>query len=231
MKVQSYKDMTVELMHATEYPAEVVGLALSITMKSDPASEIKPLSLERAKFILDADHTSVLEHINYCFLLQGISRSLLAQLTRHRMSSFTSGSQHYQDYSDYPMSVHPALQEEPVVVTALENAMYAYQSTLAFTKAPEEARQVLPNAATVTVLWTVNARSLVNFLKLRLCYRNVTEMRLFAERVRKLLVAHFPELFEHVGPQCFMETCKQGPMTCGMGPWQPLVEENDTTTR
>jgi len=78
---------------------------------------------------------------------------------------------------------------------------------------PEEARQVLPNACTVNFMWTINARSLVEFLNKRLCKRNVEEMQIFAKKLYVLCMEWFPELFVHVGPQCKMlGVCKQGPM-------------------
>jgi thymidylate synthase (FAD) len=141
------------------------------------------------------------------------------------MASYTSGSQHYQDYSEYPCVVHPEFLKDISFVNFLDVSLgnsfgeYNYLITQHGVP-PQEARQVLPNAAAVNILWTINARSLVNFLKLRLCYRNVSEMQLFAERALSLARIHFPALFNNVGPQCFMGKCKQGKMKCSTGPWK-----------
>jgi len=210
--VQSYDDMTIEIIHATPYPAEMVGLAQSITMKVSGSEMIPPMTKKKIKFLIDAEHHSLLEHVSYTFLIQGISRSLLAQITRQRTAKPTSGSQHYQNYSDYPCSVHDP--GNTIIKTSLEASYTAYKELLDSGVPKEEARQVLPNATCVNYLWTIDARNLMYFLKQRLCNRNVLEMRVLAHKVEKLVVVHFPELFGQVGPQCEMDICKQGFLQC-----------------
>ena len=36
------------------------------------------------KKVIDSKHLSILEHVNLTFCIEGVSRSLLAQFTRHR---------------------------------------------------------------------------------------------------------------------------------------------------
>lgn len=224
-KIQTYQDMTVELMQSTPYPSTMVALAQSITMRSDNASEIKDLTHSQAKFLVDAEHMSLFEHVVYTFLIQGVSRSFLAQVTRQRTASPTSGSQHYQDYSDYPCTVHSDALSGPfdLVHDALTLSYGAYRE-LVKVMPTEEARQVLPNAACVNYLWTIDARNLFYFLRQRLCNRNVTEMRVFANRVLSLVRSHFPELFKLAGPQCYKGDCKQGFLQCQEKYWLPLED-------
>ena len=218
MNVKTYKDMHIELLQRTKYPAETVAIALSLTMNNHEEYVPPLLTNKLGKYLLDADHTSPIEHVHYTFLLQGLSRSFLAQITRHRMGSFTSASQHYQDYRDYPYVV---IDEDPNYSVAFNNAHAAYRALIDKGVPKEEARQVLPNAAAVNLLWSVNARGLVSFLKQRLCYRNVAEMQMFAERVLSLVKPTFPEVFNFVGPQCYMDgKCKQGRLKCDEGPWK-----------
>mgnify|MGYP000148724781 CR=1 FL=1 len=223
-KTLSYCDTTIELLHATPYPAEVVGLALSITVSADDAADIKPVTQKKAKFLIDAEHTSLFEHVVYTFLIQNMSRSLLAQITRQRTASPTSGSQHYQDYSGYPCVVHPDLQNNLDVEYALSVSTSIYAKLIGSGTPREEARQVLPNASGVNYLWTIDARNLMFFLRQRCCNRNVAEMRWFADRVRATVMPHFPELWQNVGPQCFMDKCKQGFMQCREKTWRPSDE-------
>ncbi len=80
----------------------------------------------------------------------------------------------------------------------------------------EEARQVLPNAAAVNILWSVNARSLVNFLEQRLCRRNVEEMQIFAQKIWEEVNDYWPEFADCCGPYCYPSgKCNQGFMSCG----------------
>jgi len=220
--VQSYDKMSIELMQATPYPAEMVALAQSITMNAQADAEIPKFTAAKAKFLINAEHTSLFEHVVYTFLIQGVSRSFLAQITRQRTGSPTSGSQHYQDYSDYPCvtgNVSPTAQI--IMQSALDATYKAYGDLLKLNVPREEARQVLPNAAAVNYLWTIDARNLMFFLRQRTCNRNVDEMQVFAERVLSLVHGHFPELFCHVGPQCYMDTCKQGFLQCEAQSWNP----------
>ena len=45
--------------------------------------------------LMSMGHESVLEHVSFTFLIEGVSRVLLAQLTRHRIASFSVQSQRY----------------------------------------------------------------------------------------------------------------------------------------
>jgi thymidylate synthase (FAD) len=220
-KILTYKDSKVKLLYATPNPAGVVGLAVAMTMKQD-LHDTKPITSKLCKFLVNAEHTSLLEHVVYTFQLENYSRSFLAQITRQRMSSFTSASQHYQGYSDYPCVVAPETNADDLAFldTAFARA-YSTYDYLSDVCAIEEARQVLPNAAAVNLLWTINARSLMLFLKHRLCNRNVLEMRIFAHKILNIVQCHFPELFNLAGPQCvYPGRCQQGKLQCKEGTWK-----------
>ena len=221
MEIKYYEDMTVELMQAPENATVLTGLALNLTMRRD--TDIVPVNEKKCQFLVDAEHMSVFEHAHFTFLVQGISRSLLAQVTRQRTANITSGSQHYQDYSEYPAVISKDLDERyPSVRNTLSNTVNAYRHLFSCGVPREEARQVLPNAAAVHILWTMDARNLFYFLRQRLCNRNVLEMKIFATKVRNILLQEFPELFTLSGPQCFRGKCQQGRMQCTQKVWVPL---------
>lgn len=230
-EIRSYQDMEVEILRSTDYPAELTGLARDITMKQDPEDDIKPVTKKNCRFLLDAEHGSLFEHVVYTFLIQNVSRSFLAQITRQRTASPTSGSQHYQDYSNYPCVVHPAVADDDTLRNIhsvnFGNSFGDYHHVIhQYGMPPEEARQMLPNAAGVNYLWTIDALNLAKFLRQRLCNRNVMEMRVFANKVSSLVRDHFPELYNNVGPQCFQDAhfggCRQGFMQCEDKGWQKV---------
>jgi len=220
--IKDYTEMHIDLLQATMYPAEHVGLALSITMRHKPDDETLVATRSLCGKLWKAEHTSVFEHVVYCFLIENVSRSFLAQITRQRTASPTSGSQHYQNYSSYPMVIDKA--HEDHMSGQLNNALRTYRSALKAGVPREEARQVLPNASAVNYLWTIDARNLMFFLRQRLCNRNVKEMRIFANRILSLVTPHFPELFMHAGPQCTDGECfqKELKMQCSEGIWVPI---------
>jgi thymidylate synthase (FAD) len=196
----------------------LINLAAVITQKrldnSENISMPEHGAAKLCKYLVSANHTSLLEHAVITLMIQNVSRSFLAQITRHRMSSFTAASQHYQEYSGYDDIVDEQLTRIPLVKNTLRTVDLAYKDLINhYDVAPEEARQILTNSKAVNILWTVNARSLINFLNLRLCKRNTKEMLRFARAVHGLAKNWFPEVFNHVGPDCVMlNFCRQGHM-------------------
>jgi thymidylate synthase (FAD) len=63
----------------------------------------------------------------------------------------------------------------------------------------EKARYILPNASYISAYWTINARSLINFINLRVCVRALPEMRDFAMEVLKIARKACPEIFNKIG--------------------------------
>lgn len=219
-EIRTYDQMEIQLTRQTPWPDELVGLALHITMKQDLEEFISPLTKKKAKFLWYAEHQSVFEHVQYTFLIQNVSRSFLGQITRQRTASPTSGSQHYQNYSDYPVSISEELRDADsfkLAEISFKNSFSDYECAISMAVPKEEARQLLPMGAVVSYLWTIDALNLAKFLRQRLCNRNVLEMRIFASKIKGLVENHFPELFNFIGPQCVMDKCYQGKMQCEEG--------------
>jgi len=213
MKINNYESIKVELLRATENPMEIISRALSMTMKKDVDIT---MSKKILKSIIKMNHTSVFEHINYTFFINRASRSFLAQITRHRIASYTSGSQHYQYYGDYDAlgSSSLTLPQRIVYNKMLDDSLDNYKKLIEFGVPKYEARQVLPNAMENNLMVTINARSLINFFNLRLCKRNTEEIRIIAEKMFSLVYHHFKELWENIGTDCQMNKCRQGKMRC-----------------
>ncbi len=133
-----------------------------------------------------------------------------------------------------PMVVHPDHKDEFAEqfisnthgdggeLAPLEIAQHDYVQMIDNGVPKYEARQILPNASAVNILWTVNARSLLNFFELRLCKRNVDEMQIFAGKIWESVNSHWPEFASLCGPYCYPSgKCNQGFMSCG----QPYKRE------
>jgi thymidylate synthase (FAD) len=207
--------MQITIVRATSSPGSLVSLAADITQKRINGDEIltTPAAPKLIKYLLTANHTSIFEHAVMSVLIQGVSRSFLAQITRHRMASYTSASQHYQDYRGYPDIVDEQMADDPTTQDFIARASHVYQQLINLGFPSEEARQILPNSKAVNILWTINTRSLINFLNQRLCKRNVKEMQVFASKLKEVCMEWWPELFVHIGPDCKMKgCCTQGHM-------------------
>lgn len=153
------------------------------------------------RHIVGSGHTSTLEHLTYTFAVEGVSRALLAQLTRHRAGfSYSVQSQRYVRMGsndkingfDYVVPETVKAKGEQLVKVYNE-MMYKLQSDYDLLRAlgipAEDARSVLPNAATTNLVLTVNLRSLLDFYSKRRkgkgAQHEITEL---AERLREEVV-------------------------------------------
>ncbi|MFF2406698.1 FAD-dependent thymidylate synthase [Streptomyces sp. NPDC058092] len=142
--------------------------------------------------ILAQGHYSVLEHASVSFLVRGVSRSLLAELTRHRHLSFSVVSQRYVSYAETEPVIPPALVDREsaryVLETAYLDALADYENLthrleaqgLKRKEAREAARSVLPNAAPVDMVVTGNLRAWRDVLGKRHHVAADAEIRVFA---------------------------------------------------
>ena len=93
-------NLKVKLLSHTPLPAEVVAMGARICYSS---ADVETLSQgvsekDQTKYlqrIVDMGHLSPIEHASFTFAIEGVSRALLAQITRHRIASFSVQSQRY----------------------------------------------------------------------------------------------------------------------------------------
>lgn len=79
-----------------------------------------------AKFLdrlSESGHQSPIEHASFTFSVEGVSRSLLAQITRHRIASFSVQSQRYVDGTAFSFVTPVAIQENPYALRIFDDAM------------------------------------------------------------------------------------------------------------
>jgi thymidylate synthase (FAD) len=166
--------------------------------------------------LLAVGHGSVLEHANFTFLIQGVSRSLTHELVRHRHFSFSQMSQRYVDESEAEFIVPPALEGKQDLIDvarrAWDTARTAYKiiadnlsqdrpeigTTGGRKQAREAARSVLPNATETKIVVTGNARAWRHFLATRGSAAADAEMRGLAVVIFSLLQAKAPAIFQDV---------------------------------
>ncbi|MED4172593.1 FAD-dependent thymidylate synthase [Halalkalibacterium halodurans] len=126
------------------------------------------------RHIVRSKHLSTLEHLTFTFAIEGVSRALLAQLTRHRVGfSFSVQSQRYVRFGsgdksggfDYvvPDSVSGDKAKLFEFKTAMKNAQIAYDTLREIGVPAEDARAVLPNATATNLVMTANLRALLDF--------------------------------------------------------------------
>ncbi len=177
--------------------------------------------------LTDLGHESPIEHASYTFAVEGVSRALLAQLTRHRIASYSVQSQRYVDKSDFDYVVPLSIADDTECIEMYDRCMDMLNTYyLYFTSAgipAEDARFVLPNACDTRIVFTMNARSLHNFFRLRCCNRAQWEIRALADEMLRLCREVSPVLFRHAGAACAVTgKCSEGSMCCG----EPREDDN-----
>lgn len=178
--------MKVSVIRATTGPMHAISEAAGMCYGKD---DYNP---KRVRRCIANGHTSVAEHVSATFRIEGISRSCLAQLTRHRMASFSVTSQRYctivgNDWYVMPQSFTDK-GEEVLFEAAMDRAKRDYLHAIEKGIKPEDARFLLPEATKTSLIMTINVRSLMNFLSLRLDKSAQWEIRKLAEQIEQALM-------------------------------------------
>lgn len=198
--------MTVELIAYTQMPGNpgnplaVVEQAASVCYDSKPTEDYRI-----AKTCKASGHTSVLEHISFTFHISGVSRALLAQLTRHRHASFSVMSQRYCNEAEFSLVVPQAIENNgnlkewyDIFMDAMNRGYSVYRREVP----AEDARYVLPNACCTELYLTMNARALIESSRQRLCSRAQWEIRGMFEAMREAVRPVCPEVADWMRPKC-----------------------------
>jgi len=218
------------LIRYTPNPEETVAFAAKLCYSSLDAESLmeKTEARDNAKFVkalFDMGHLSPFEHASFTFSIEGVSRSLLAQLTRHRIASFSVRSQRYVSEDEFGFVMPPsiaALGEEAVAKykSQMDTMMGWYkdwQTELGgkSESANEDARFVLPNACETKMIMTMNARELLHFFEVRGCERAQWEIREIAWQMMRQTLEVAPNIFAKSGPGCTFSHCTEGKFNCG----------------
>lgn len=199
--------MQIILLHHT--PLEVCAHAIRTCWQSFDNSDEGG---EKDKALIDRvgnkfKHASTLEHLVYTFYIQGVSRALLQELARHRMASLSVKSTRYtlkelkecepfeeQDYNGASKFI--VLTGNEAVDTASIKALNALQAILKSGTSNDIAKYCLPESYKTELTWTINARSLQNFLSLRSSKSALWEIRDLAHAIYEKLPNEHQYLFE-----------------------------------
>lgn len=221
--------MNVILLTHTPEPEKIIAAAakLCYSQKVDIQTLMDGLDTKAVnKFIkklMAMHHESPLEHVSFTFAIEGVSRALLAQITRHRIASFSVRSQRYCSEEDFDSIMPDPVYQDPkkraVFRSAMADVKIAYNELQDLGSKNEDARSVLPNACATRMVVTMNLRELLHFFNLRCCVRAQAEIRELANRMLILCEEVSPVLFTHAGAHCeAFGYCPEGKMSCGRAP-------------
>jgi thymidylate synthase (FAD) len=233
--------MEVTLLEATDDPEEVICTAarndymrewVGETPFDEVMSSIDGESLEEKQktligHLLDHGHFGPFEHPQATIAVKGISRSCMAQLTRHRHVSFDVQSMRYVSFDDVdpddvrdgemvvvppsasdpdwvgrnqetgPVDDETSEQREEVFRDAISDAVESYQELLDLGMPPEDARFVLPIGTKVNLVMSMNVRMLMHVADMRAAADSQWEIRQLTESVLDLAEEWCPITFAH----------------------------------
>ncbi len=152
-------------------------------------------------------HASTLEHLYFTFYIQGVSRALLQELARHRIASLSVKSTRYTlkelknlevfDEKDYAKaSQFIVLTHNDLVDRASIKALNNLQAILKEGVSNDIAKYCLPESYKTELTWSINARSLQNFISLRSDKSALWEIRDLSKAIFKTLPQDVQYLFE-----------------------------------
>lgn len=224
------KEPKVTLIAHPPGAGELAAVAARLCYSGSDIAQLQSLATEREQLgflrgVMSSGHLSVVEHASFTFAIEGVSRALLAQLTRHRIASFSVQSQRYVSFEQgFDYVIPPAIQalgqeavdEYDAQMAQIHRWYLGWQNRLGRDEnGNEDARFVLPNACETRLILTMNARELLHFFSLRCCNRAQWEIRALAIEMLRLCRGAVPGLFDAAGPGCVSSNCPEGKKSCG----------------
>ena len=233
--------MDVRLLEATDDPERVVCIgarndyssgfvgeqSFAETMATVEGDTIEEKKRTLIGHLLDHGHFGPFEHPQATFAVEGVSRSCMAQLTRHRHVSFDVQSMRYVAFDEVDpdevregaMVVTPPSATDPdwvgrnqrggaadeevvekreqVFRESVVESVEAYQELLDTGMPPEDARFVLPIGTEVNMVFSMNARMLMHVADMRAAADSQWEIRELTEEVLDLAAEWCPLTFAH----------------------------------
>jgi thymidylate synthase (FAD) len=233
--------MEVTLLEATDDPETVICSAARNDYMSEWVGEesfedvmesIEGDGLEDKKetligHLLSHGHFGPFEHPQATFAVKGISRSCMAQITRHRHASFDVQSMRYVSFDDVDpedvaageMVVTPPSADDPswigrnqkggavdeetvekreaIFQESVKRSVEDYQELLDLGMPPEDARFVLPIGTEVNMVVSMNARMLMHVADMRAAADAQWEIREMTEGILELAKEWCPNTFEY----------------------------------
>ena len=184
--------MKVELLSYTDL--SVCDIAISKCYGKEPYEELEKQQARINRVANVSKHASTIEHLVYSFDIDGVSRALLQELARHRIASYTVKSTRYtlkelkgeKEFDLDENSIHRA--SEYVVMTSnsyvnakIIRALEELRLLVADNIPNDITKYAMPEAYKTSLVMTINARSLQNFLSLRSSKHALCEIQLLAK--------------------------------------------------
>ena len=205
---------SASLVHATEKGDELISYMARV---SNPANQDKP-SPKLIKYLIKHKHWSPFEMVNMCVEIN-TTRSIAAQILRHRSFSFQEFSQRYSNVEDLGEPNIPELRRQDntnrqnsiddikesdkeiwnmMIKRQFTESTALYETMLKNGVAKECARDVLPLASQTRLYMNGTLRSWIHYINLRTDESTQKEHRSIASFCKQTFKRNFPLTFEAI---------------------------------
>jgi len=203
---------TATLVHITPNAEELISYMARVSNPSNQSNT--ETSAKLIKYLIDHKHWSPFEMVNMCVEIN-TTRSIAAQILRHRSFSFQEFSQRYARVEELPQVPKLRRQDQknrqnsvddldPVLVNTLQydamklysDAYRLYQRMLDCGVAKECAREVLPVSTPTRMYMNGSIRSWLHYCELRTSNGTQAEHAQITSQIQDLLYQHLPNVSE-----------------------------------
>jgi thymidylate synthase (FAD) len=203
---------TATLVHITPNAEELISYMARVSNPSNQANT--ETSAKLIKYLIKHSHWSPFEMVNMCVCIE-TTRSIAAQILRHRSFSFQEFSQRYAEVQLRPempsfrapdpknrqnstdtLSEEVLREADQVAAVALVESYKAYNRLLELGVAKECAREVLPLSTPTRLYMNGTIRSWLHYCDLRTAHGTQREHAKIAGQVQDLLYEHLPNVCE-----------------------------------
>ena len=200
------------LIHITPDAEQLIAYMARV---SNPANQNNTETSDRLiRYLIKHKHWSPFEMVNMCVQIK-TTRSIAAQILRHRSFSFQEFSQRYSSVTDIGSPVVPHLRRQDMknrqnstddlnaevtskfyrrISSLFEDAEHLYQEMLSAGVAKECARDILPLASPTRLYMNGTIRSWIHFCQLRCADGTQKEHQKIAQQAKQLLVSNLPNV-------------------------------------
>lgn len=203
---------SVSLVHITPNAEELITYMARVSNPSNQSNT--ETSAKLIKYLITHHHWSPFEMVNMCVEIN-TTRSVAAQILRHRSFSFQEFSQRYADVTSIGSPVIPSLRRQDTKnrqnsIDDLDahtkelyyrriHRLYAesedlYRDLVSNGVAKECARDVLPMASPSRLYMNGSVRSWLHYCDLRCGNGTQKEHQLIASQVKEMVTKHLPNV-------------------------------------
>lgn len=154
--------------------------------------------------IVDNGHHSIAEFIHFTFAIEGIHLSTSHQWVRHRIVSNAQKSQRYITHKELSVSLPSSMNDNSKIDDLFNRSYDLYNELIKSGIKAEDARLVLPQGVSTSIVCKFNLRELYHILEERLCTCAQNQIRDdVAKEMFRLAKIYYPYLLANAGPKCY----------------------------